>query len=629
MGVSDSQLKQAWSTLDIKSIDASQRIIEGIASTPTPDEGGDVMEPAGAQFQLPIALLWNHKQDQPIGEVVEARVTPHGIFVKAQIAKVSKAGRLQERLNEVWDMIQAKLVRGLSIGWKPIEAVPSKSGGLHALKWRWLELSTVVIPMNREASILSVKSCDLAASGTGSRVASTSRVQGSQKRTAMNISEQISEHQAELRTKSERLTDLIEREDTEGGLSAEEATERDTLTSGVESLTTKIKRLQTLELAQAAQARNILHTPPPEQGIIAPKYRPKFETVELEKGTKFVRYAMAVAAGKGSLSDTLAYAKRWDAQTPEVSAYIKAIAGTASGSSPVWGTELVYQNNLASEFVELMRPMTIIGRITGLRNVPFNVRIPTQTGGSTVNWVGEQAVKPVTELDFGTVTLPYDKIAGIVVLTEELVRLSTPSAEATVRRDLTEQIAQFMDEQFLDPTITATDNRPASITNGVASPAASGDDADALYTDLNTALATFDNANLGTESVHIIMPPALARGISTMRNALGQSEFPLMNPQGGTLMGYPVIVSANAPDGTIVLVKANEILIADDGRVTLDASNQATLDMAGGSSPTFSLWQKNCIGIRAERWVTWKPRRSSAVAVIDTASYGPSAGSPG
>ena len=96
-----------------------------------------------------------------------------------------------------------------------------------------------------------------------------------------------------------------------------------------------------------------------------------------------------------------------------------------------------------------------------------------------------------------------------------------------MRRDLTEQIAQFMDEQFLDPTITATASRPASITNGIASPAASGDDADALYNDLNTALATFDAADVGTETVHIIMPPSLSRGISTMRNALGQGEFSL------------------------------------------------------------------------------------------------------
>jgi transglutaminase-like putative cysteine protease len=74
---------------------------------------------------------------------------------------------------------------------------------------------------------------------------------------------------------------------------------------------------------------------------------------------------------------------------------------------------------------------------------------------------------------------------------------------------------------------------------------------------------------------------------------------------------------------TMVFFKPSEIFLADDGRVTLDASNQATLDMSGGSSPDFNLWQRNCTAIRAERWITWVKRRTGAVAVIDTIAYVP------
>jgi HK97 family phage major capsid protein len=257
--------------------------------------------------------------------------------------------------------------------------------------------------------------------------------------------------------------------------------------------------------------------------------------------------------------------------------------------------------------------------------VPFNVRMVSQADGATVNWVGESAVKPVSDLGFDEVSLGQHKIAGIVVLSQELVRLSEPNAEEAVRRDLVEQIVRFMDTQFIDPTVTATTNRPASITNGVASPAAGGTTAEDLYFDMNGALATFDNADQSTESLVILMTPALARGISTLRNTLGQFEFPGLNMNGGTLMGFPVIVSSSVPSGHIILVAANEIFVADDGRVELDASNQATLDMTGGASPTVSLWQRNLIGIRAERFVTWKKRRTASVAIIDTASYGPTA----
>ena len=94
-------------------------------------------------------------------------------------------------------------------------------------------------------------------------------------------------------------------------------------------------------------------------------------------------------------------------------------------------------------------PATIIGRVPGLRNVPFNVPVVTQTGGSTFQWVGETGSKPVGELAFTRTTLGHNKVAGIVVLSEELVRFSNPGAEETVRRDLVEQCAKFLDETFI------------------------------------------------------------------------------------------------------------------------------------------------------------------------------------
>jgi HK97 family phage major capsid protein/HK97 family phage prohead protease len=622
---------RAYALLTVKSVDLEQRVIEGIASTPETDRVGDIMIPTGAQFKLPMPLLWQHDQHQPIGEVIAAHVTSSGIHIKARIAQITEAGRLKDRIDEAWQAIRFKLVRGLSIGFRPVEAQPIKGTfGSRISKWLWFETSAVTIPANQTASIQAIKSLDVASrpeSGMRPQHQSRGVPPSPTQVVAMTISEQLTAQKAELQTNSARLEELMGQDEAE--LNETEIQERDALTGVVESHVKKIKQLSALEAAQAAQADTILFQP--EKRKVQP-YNPTVKVVdhakELPKGTLFARYAMAVAAGKGSLSDTLQYAKRWDTQTPEVSMFIKAVAGSSVEESPGWGSQLVYAQNLVSEFIELLRPATILGRINGLRMVPFNVRIPRQTGGSTVNWVGEKAAKPVTELSFDTVTVPYHKAAGIIVLTEELVRLSSPSAEATVRTDLVEQMARFLDAQFITPTVTVGANNPASITNLVASPPATGTDADALYVDLNTALATFDTANMGTESVHIIMTPALARGISTLRTTLGVTEFPAMSPSGGSLLGFPVIVSNSVPSGTIVLVKANEILVADDGRVTLDASNQATLDMTGGDTPTFNLWQKNCIGIRAERWITWLVRRAGAVAVIDTASYGPSVGSP-
>lgn len=71
-------------------------------------------------------------------------------------------------IDEAWASIKAGLVRGLSIGFRPIEYSFLDEGGIRFLSWDLLEVSAVTIPANAECSIQTVKSFDrqlLAASG--------------------------------------------------------------------------------------------------------------------------------------------------------------------------------------------------------------------------------------------------------------------------------------------------------------------------------------------------------------------------------------------------------------------------------------------------------------------------------
>ena len=154
-------MKRAYSLLTVKSIDEDLRIIEGIATTPTTDRVGDVVEPEGAQFKLPITLLWQHQRDMPVGSVTAAKVTPEGISIKAQFAQVAEPPSLKEELDVAWAKVKAGLVGGLSIGFKDIETADIKgTWGIRYLKWLWLELSCVTIPANADCSIQTIKSLD-------------------------------------------------------------------------------------------------------------------------------------------------------------------------------------------------------------------------------------------------------------------------------------------------------------------------------------------------------------------------------------------------------------------------------------------------------------------------------------
>jgi HK97 family phage prohead protease len=156
-------MNRAYSTLEIKAVDGEKRTFTGIATTPTTDRMGDVVEPKGAQFKLPIPLLWQHDARQPIGWVTAAKVTDKGIEIVGEIADVPEEGELKTRLATAWQSIKAKLVRGLSIGFNAIEHTHiDGTYGLRFLKWEWLELSAVTIPANSDCSINAIKSADLA-----------------------------------------------------------------------------------------------------------------------------------------------------------------------------------------------------------------------------------------------------------------------------------------------------------------------------------------------------------------------------------------------------------------------------------------------------------------------------------
>lgn len=155
-------MNRAYSLLTIKSVDEDARVIEGMASTPSPDRVGDVIEPLGAQFTNPTPLLWMHQHDKPIGQTTFGKPTKNGIPFKAQIAKVDEPGTLKDRLDEAWQSVKTGLVRAVSIGFRALEMSFMDGGGIHFLETEILELSLVVVPANAEATITSIKSIDSA-----------------------------------------------------------------------------------------------------------------------------------------------------------------------------------------------------------------------------------------------------------------------------------------------------------------------------------------------------------------------------------------------------------------------------------------------------------------------------------
>jgi HK97 family phage prohead protease len=157
-------LHRAYSVLHVKDVSVDDEVvrIRGIASTPTTDRMGDIVEPMGAKFALPMKLLWQHKHSEPVGNVTFAQPTAKGIPFEAELPVIKEAGRLKDRVDEAIHSLKYNLVSAVSIGFQAIEGAVErmKSGGLRFKEWEWIELSLVTIPANSEAVITAVKTID-------------------------------------------------------------------------------------------------------------------------------------------------------------------------------------------------------------------------------------------------------------------------------------------------------------------------------------------------------------------------------------------------------------------------------------------------------------------------------------
>lgn len=658
-------LKRAYSLLDIKSIDAEQRVITGIATSASTDSYGDVVNPDGAEYTLPIPLLWQHDARSPIGEVFAAKSTKDGIVISARIAKTDTPGTLKDRLDEAWQSIALKLVRGLSIGFRSLEESYDKgTGGFNFIRWQWLELSAVTIPANMDASIQTIRSLDIGATtgaSTPAGASAPSRVVSTRRDKPMKKSytDMIADCIAVRAEKSARLDALLTKS-VEAGvtLDAAEAEEHDTIADEIKSLDAQLVRLRAAETREKESAV-VVSGRTPEEGLKA-RAGAVISVVDpkLEPGIQFARYAMCVGMARGNPYEARQIAERnYGSQAAPLVKMIdaaqvglgqgrretvqKTAVGAANAQTSGWASELV-PYNIMDDFIEYLRPRTIVGKfgtngIPALMKVPFNTRVSGFSAGLTANWVGEGLPVLLSKATSITLSLTWAKIAALTALTKEEIRFSNPNAEAKVRDDLAKSIIAKQDKDFIDPAKAATANvSPQSITFNTTPLAPTGATAAAFRTDFATLLATFATLLLDPSDIVIVMSTVEALNLSLMVNSLGVPSFPGLTMAGGTLLGFPVItsealVSLGSPaEDIIVAVKAGDIYLADDGVVTVDASDQASIEMVDSSSQSgisgtgasqVSLWQTQMVGLLAQREITWKLRRTGAARYLGPCLY--------
>ncbi len=344
---------------------------------------------------------------------------------------------------------------------------------------------------------------------------------------------------------------------------------------------------------------------------------------EVKPGRLMTRYVRSLVVAKGDAVSAAAFAmgQRWMNRHDIAHALKSAVSATSTADLAAAVAPVTL------DFVNFLRPRTIIGRLTLARRVPLKTRLLMQTGGASAAFTGEGAPIAVSQADFSAPTyLQPASCAGIVVISDELARMGTPDAESLLADDLGRAAGLAMDREFCTPGIAPSDSTPGSVFNGLTPVTSSGSSVAQIDADLDALVHQLVDNDTALDAAVWIMGTHTAGYLARQRSS-GVPAYPDVTPLGGTLLGLPVLVSraldsAGSPGSALIgLIDQDSILLGDQNGARIDISQEASLQMlsdpATGAQAHLPLWQNALSAVKYQRFIRWALRRSAGAAYMN------------
>lgn len=617
-----------------------------VLSDDTVDRYGDTIEAAGWDlrwFKRNNIALFGHDSSFPIGTWEDVRAEGNKLMGRLKLA----AEGTSPRIDELRRLVEQKVLKAVSVGFKPVEYEPhQKTGGVRYLKQELLETSLVSVPAN-PAALAVARSLHLSddtmrmAFGEHAGVGLTRGVPdpGVQARpptqtkvTPMKtLSQRIEDAQADLVREKDALTAHIGEDDADPIVTEE-------LSGRIEQ---REAALGALKRAEAALASTAPANPVTEKAAAKP-----FAAVAKKVEPKEFIYRALVAKLLGHIekkpaSEVLRERYGEDQQTKAVFDVVtRAASAPATTTTTGWAAELVQTAVL--DFQDSLMPNAVYPRLSaiggrfafgrnGIVSIPSRAATPSVAG----SFVAQGAAIPVRQAGFTAVTLSPKKMAVITTFTREIAEMSTPAIEGVLRDAIREDTSIAIDTVLLDAA-AATTVRPAGLRNGVtATTAAAGGGLNALIGDAKALVGSLTSATNGNVRNPVwIMNPLQAISISLLQDAGGDFAFAADIGQ-NRLIGFPVITSSTVPAGTVILMDAADFFSATGDEPRFDVSDQATLHMEDSTptaigttgtpnvvaAPVRSLWQTDTLALRMIVDLNWSMRRTGVIAYTQAVTW--------
>jgi HK97 family phage major capsid protein len=326
-----------------------------------------------------------------------------------------------------------------------------------------------------------------------------------------------------------------------------------------------------------------------------------------DSGARVIRAAANAALAKSGVKGIEEILKRWGdddlAGVVEKDAERRdAIAKAAMSVTDATAGGFLVPETLSSDVIELLRPMSVVRDLVG-SSLPMpngTVSIPKITQGSTAYYQGENSAATKSALATGMVKLTWRKLTALVPMSNDLLRYSSPSADAIVRRDMVRAIAQRENQAFLRDT--GVDSAPKGL-RWLAANSGSPIFANAtvnlanVTTDLGKMILDLMNDNIPMTRCAWIMAPRTYMYLFTLLTTNGVFAFRDEMAR-GSLWGYPFRLTTQVPinltdhggtdESELYFADFDDVIIGDSMNLRVDASDVATYTDGANTVSAFS-----------------------------------------
>lgn len=526
-------------------------------------------------------LLFNHDWNDPVGMIDTARLADGRLLVEAHLFATARAA-------EVAAMVEGGL-RNVSIGYQVDEMTEEvKAERFTATRWTPLEVSIVTVPADttvgigraadeqaRPVRVVRAAASEPAAmaaaqpkevhvtQATNAAAGTNADSTAGQRLTAQQAEDQRREAIRSL-AEANKIDSRVEQGWVENGTSLVEVA-REILEVQVGRQAGAKHTAAALGLSSKETQRYSLF-----KAIRAMHYGARDARV-LQDAAFEIECSREVAKKLGR-GETMNFLVPAEVLTRPLGADAGRTMTTTPGSK---GGYMVNTDNMG--FIDILRNRSVAMNM-GARTLPGlvgNVSFTRQTGKPSVTWQGgEGATVNAADQALGLLSMTPKTAICITDVSEQLLRQSTPSAEAFVMADLAANIAiDGVDNAVINGTGGA---QPLGIKNTTG--VTTGQDAASLTYAKALAFpgaAAAVNAILGNPGFVTNSAGAI---VAMQRQRFTSTDTPIWdgNMMDGTLVGFRAMSSEQAGSGNLIFGSWSEVLIGEWGVLELAMDNGGT-----------------------------------------------------